>query len=433
MITLLIFIGTILVLVGIHEGGHFLAAKLSGVYVKEFAIGFGPKLLSIRRGETRYSIRAIPFGGYVSMAGEDSAEEDSEIPREKFLYSKPPSTRILISLAGPVANLLTTLVVLIMALWVFGAPLIQVADLIPGGAAEAVLLPGDRIISIANIPIYTDGDLTRAVQGSEGEPIEVTVERDRERYSFMIAPRFNETAGRYLIGIRPNLIVFTNTLSAPLDHASIFFAAGLRAGDAIVAVEGVTVQTGFDIVARVNELLPADTIAVRILREWEEREFVLQTAGLDLAQLLAGVEFTDLGIGRRRLGFIGGIATGARQFAGFVRSIGEMIRGLTTGRLVPGATIAGPVGIARILGESARRGMSLFLQIFASLSLSLGLLNLIPFPALDGSRATFALYELIRRRPIPVEREGMIHAIGFFILIALMLFITYQDILNLFR
>lgn len=433
MTTLLIFLGTILVLVGIHEAGHFFAAKLSGVYVKEFAIGFGPKLLSIQRGETRYSIRALPFGGYVSMAGEDRAEEDSEIPRERFLYSKPPSIRILVSLAGPIANLLMTIIVLILALWIFGIPLIQVADVIPGGAAEAVLLPGDRILSIANIPIYTDGDLTRAVQGSAGEPIEVTVERDGERQNFMIAPRFNETVERYLIGIFPHLITFTNTLSAPLDPASVFFAAGLKEGDTIVAVEGIAVQAGIGIGARVGESLPADMITVRFFREGEEKSLVLQTAGLNAGQVLAGVTFTDLGIGHRRLGFVHGIGTGARQFAGYVRLIGRLIRGLTTGRLAPGATVAGPVGIARILGDSARRGGGLFLQIFASLSLSLGFLNLIPFPALDGSRAAFALYEIVRRRPIPVEREGMIHAIGFFFLIALMLFITYRDILNLFQ
>ena len=102
-------------------------------------------------------------------------------------------------------------------------------------------------------------------------------------------------------------------------------------------------------------------------------------------------------------------------------------------QIAPSETVAGPIGIARMLTDWAKQGAGVFLQLFAYLSLSLGLLNLVPFPALDGSRAAFALYEAIRRKPIPPKREGMIHAIGFLVLIALMLLVTYQDILKLFR
>jgi regulator of sigma E protease len=432
MTTLLLFLGTILVLVGVHEGGHFLAAKLSGVYVKEFAIGFGPRLASIQRGETRYSIRAIPFGGYVSMAGEDRAETDSEIPEEKLLYSKPPFIRILISLAGPVANLLMTLLVSIFALWAFGLPLVQVSGLIPGKPAEAVLLPGDRIISVADISIYTSEDLDRAVQGSQGEPVEVVVERNGECQRFTIAPQFDEKEGRYLIGIYPSSVTYTNTLSA-LAPSSVLFASGLKAGDTIVSVEGTPTTTAVDILLRVNEHLPADSIEVTVLRTGVEESHTLRAAGLDLDRIFSGATFSDLGVAYHRPGFTKGIAMGAGEFAGYVRLITQWIRGVVAGRIAPSESVSGPIGIARMLGDWAKEGASVFLQLFAYLSLSLGFLNLIPFPALDGSRAAFALYELIRGRPISPQREGMIHAIGFIILIALMLLVTYQDILKLFR
>ncbi len=432
MITLLVFLGTIIVLVGVHEGGHFLAAKLLGVYVKEFAIGFGPRLASIRRGETRYSIRAIPFGGYVSMAGEDREETDPEIPAEKLLYSKPPFTRILISLAGPASNLLMTLIVVTFSLWIFGLPLVQVSGLIPGKPAAAILLPGDRIISIADITIYTSTDLDHAVQGSQGEPVEVLIERDGERHFFTITPQFDEEEERYLIGIYPSPIMYTNRLSA-LDPSSIPFASGLRVGDTIVSVEGVATETGIDVLLRVNEHLPTDSIEVTVLRAGVEESHTVQTTGLDLDRIFAGVTFSDLGITYRRPGFVVGIAMGAGEFAGYVRLIVQWIRGVIAGRIAASETVAGPIGIARMLGDWAKEGASVFLQLFAYLSLSLGLLNLIPFPALDGSRAAFALYEIIRGKPIPPQREGMIHAVGFFILIALMLLITYQDILKLFR
>ncbi|HHR86100.1 MAG TPA: hypothetical protein ENL23_07130, partial [Candidatus Acetothermia bacterium] len=154
MTTVLIFAGTLLILVGVHEGGHFLAAKLTGVYVHEFAIGFGPKILSFQRRETRYSLRAIPFGGYVRLAGEDRQEENEDIPTDRLLYSKPPWVRILISLAGPAANLLTTLIVILLVLWGFGMPLLQVAGLVEGEPAEQFLQPGDVVLAIDGHRVY---------------------------------------------------------------------------------------------------------------------------------------------------------------------------------------------------------------------------------------------------------------------------------------
>jgi regulator of sigma E protease len=154
---------------------------------------------------------------------------------------------------------------------------------------------------------------------------------------------------------------------------------------------------------------------------------------LDLDRIFSGATFSDLGVAYHRPGFTKGIAMGAGEFAGYVRLITQWIRGVVAGRIAPSESVSGPIGIARMLGDWAKEGASVFLQLFAYLSLSLGFLNLIPFPALDGSRAAFALYELIRGRPISPQREGMIHAIGFIILIALMLLVTYQDILKLFR
>jgi len=432
MITFLLLVGTILVLVGVHEGGHFLVAKLTGVYVKEFAIGFGPKLASLRIGETLYSVRALPFGGYVRMAGEDREETDPEIPERRLLYNRPPFVRILISLAGPAANLLMTLLVLVFALWMFGVPLLQVAALIPGKPAEVKLIPGDRIISIAGVPTYTVEDLDRAVQGCEGAPIEVLVERDGSHLGFTMTPEFDEKEGRYLMGIYPSPITYMNTLTA-LDPSSVLLASGLRAGDTIVSVGEVPTGTGIDLLLRMNEHLPAESVEVSILRMGVEEICVIQTGGLELDRAFSGITLADLGTTYRRPDFAKGIIIGAGEFANYVRLMIDWIHGIIAGQIAVSETVAGPIGIARMLTDWAKQGASVFLQLFAYLSLSLGLLNLVPFPALDGSRAAFALYEAIRRRPIPPEREGMIHAIGFLVLIALMLLVTYQDILKLFR
>lgn len=432
ILTLLLFAGTILVLVGIHEGGHFFAAKLAGVYVKEFAIGFGPKLFSFRPGETRYAIRLMPLGGYVRMAGEDQQETDAEIPNERLLTSKPPLVRILISIAGPSANLLTTFLIAIFALWSFGTPLLQVGAVIPETPAAAVLQPGDRILSIDERAVYNLEEFGRLVQRSQGEPLTFLVERNGEERPFTITPTWQENEERYVVGGYFWYVSYTNQVMAVIPD-SAFARAGVKPGDRILSLAGGTVATWIDLVDRLNALLPAEFIPMRVQREAEILEMDLPTSGLEGDELLSGVEFTDLGVAYGRPNFLNGLTLGAGQFADHVRFIIAWFRALLTGRVAPSETVAGPIGIARLLHEGFQYGPSVFLRLLSYLSLSLGFLNLIPFPALDGSRVAFSFYELLRGKPIPPQREGLIHLIGGLILLAIMVIVTYQDIVRLFR
>ena len=432
MTTVLIFAGTLLILVGVHEGGHFLAAKLTGVYVHEFAIGFGPKLLSIQKRETRYSLRAIPFGGYVRLAGEDRQEENDEVPTGRLLYSKPPLVRIAISLAGPAANLLTTFIVILLVLWGFGMPLLQVAGVVEGEPAERVLRPGDVVLAIDDHPVYNIDSLASIVQRAAGSPVSIRVERDGEVETLSITPQYLPDEKRYVVGAYFLSTTYTNELSQ-VDPSSIFGRAGITAGDRIVAVGGKPVITGVGVVDRIGSLLPSDSILLTLTHAGAQLDVSIPSAGYGVTSLIDGVDFADTGVVVRRPGFASGIVLGGGQFAGYIKMMVSGLRDVITRRIAASKAIAGPVGIANLLGEGFRQGASVFLQIFSYLSLSLGLFNLIPFPALDGSRAAFAIYEIVRGRPIPPEREGMIHLIGFFILIGLMLLITYQDILKLFH
>jgi regulator of sigma E protease len=432
MITFLVFLGTILVLVGTHEGGHFLASKLAGVYVKEFALGFGPKLLSFKKGETVYSIRAIPFGGYVRLAGEDGSEAPAGVPADRLLYNRPPLARFLTSLAGPAANLLMTLVVALVALWSIGTPILQVAELVPGGPASTSLRPGDRVLSISGRTVSNGEDVSRLIQAAAGGPVEFRIRREREVETVTIVPAFDDAEARYLVGAYFLPITFTNEIRtvAPGSPLSL---AGLRAGDRIVAIDGEGTATGVGIVNRLDRLLPLASVSLRVERKGEVFDVAVPAASLTVDRLLAGVSFADLGVESRRPGLLAGLVLGAGQFAADFDLMVQSIQGILTGRIAASEAVSGPIGIAHVLGEGVAQGPSVFLRLFSLLSLSLGLFNLIPFPALDGSRAVFALYELIRRRRIPPEREGMIHAIGFLILIGLMILVTYQDILKLFR
>ena len=366
------------------------------------------------------------------MAGEDREVTSSEIPTDRLLYSKPPLSRILISLAGPSANLLTTLLIAVLALWAFGTPIIQVEDVIPGMPASAVLKSEDHVLAIEGHAIYNSETLSRLIQQSGGEPIDILVERNGKLKEFTVRPQFDPIEERYVIGAYFWSVIRTNKL-ALLDPSSPFSLAGLKENDRIVAVDGEATHTAVAIVERVDELLPTESITFTVLREDEQLEISLSTTGFDLNQSLSGIAFANLGIAYRRPGFASGLVLGAGQFSDYVRMIVEWVHAILTGQVTAGETVAGPVGIARLLGEGIKQGPNIFLWLFSYLSLSLGFLNLIPFPALDGSRAAFALYELVFRRRISPQTEGMIHAIGAIIIIALMLLVTYKDIVKLFQ
>jgi len=432
VITLLVFLGTILVLVSAHEAGHFFAAKRAGVYVKEFAIGFGPKLFSFQRRETVYSLRAFPLGGYVRLAGEDTAEAPPDVPSDRLLYNKPPIVRVWVSLAGPASNLLMTLLVSLVILWGIGTPLLQVAALIPGAPAFGLLAPGDRVLAIAGRSVYSGESVSRLISASHGEPVTFRLERDGRRLNVAVTPRFDPAEGRYLVGAYFLPVTFTNEVQS-LAGTPPLSGAGLREKDRIVAVNGEPTPTGVDIVNRLDGLLPAESVSLTVERGETRVEVSVAAVGLDVNGLLAGTTFATLGVENRRPGPVDGLVLAAGQFSEGLALMVQSIKGILTGQVRASEAFSGPVGIARLLGEGVSQGPSAFLRLFSLLSLSLGLFNLVPFPALDGSRAAFALYELVRRKRIPPEREGMIHAIGFVILIGFMILVTYQDILKLFR
>lgn len=329
------------VLILIHELGHFLAARRAGVRVHEFALGFGPRLLSTRRGNTMYSLRAVPLGGFVRMAGMHPVEDDWDDipPRERFL-DQSIGTRASIIAAGPAMNIL--LAVLLFAL-VFSAvglaePTLRVARVSPGmPAQEAGLQPGDEITAVAGRPVNNWEQLARGIQGRPGEPTELEIIRDGERLTLTVTP-LEQAPGYGIIGIEPEII---NKRTPPLQ------AVG----------EGI------------------------------------------------------LWTGRVIVSFFDGLA---RLFAG-----------------QGGADIIGPVGIGQHIGEATRMGLANVLLLAAVLNANLALINLLPIPALDGSRLVFLVWEWIRGRPVDPDKEGFVHFVGFALLLVLAILITYRDILNL--
>ena len=432
MISFLVFAASIMVLVGLHEAGHFFMAKAFGVYVKEFAVGFGPKFFAIQAKETRYSLRIIPFGGYVKMAGEDRLEDDDAIPHGRTLYSKPPYARALVSLAGPAANLLLAFAITLIVIWSNPFPILQVSALVPDSPAEQVLQFGDRILEMDGRRILTREQITSAVDASEGSPISILLEREGTQLELIIEPEFVEEESRFVLGAYFYIAAFTNEITS-IESASSLSTHGLQVGDRIVAIAGEPTETLVAIQIAADAALPVDEVAVTLQRNGQTVDIVLPATGKTAYDLFASAQFADLGIVYRRAGLGEGIVLASGQFVGYIRALADVIRSVFVGQLAAGDVFRGPVGVAQILGEGIRVSGAYFFTLLAFLSLNFGLINLVPFPALDGSRAVFALYEWARGKPIPPQREGIIHAIGFVVLISLMLLITYQDIAKLFR
>lgn len=345
VISLAAFVVTIGFIVLVHEGGHFIVAKLAGMWVHELAIGFGPPLFRFRIRETQYSLRLFPIGGYVRVAGDEtSAEEDAEVPRERLFPNRPPLLRMGMVLAGPLMNIFAAVAIMILIVGLIGLPYLEVFQLSERSPSEGILQEGDRILGVEGRKIYFLEQLQRIVQqrGEAGLPVTLEVQRDGQVFHLSVQPRPEE--GRYIIGVYFRGSSTTRRVPFPTN------------------------------------------MGIGLL--WVRNVVLAYYAGL---------------------------------------------KGIFTGAIPPGEALTGPVGIASIVGQFAAQGLLPFLTLVALLNLVIGLLNLIPFPALDGSRAAFILYELVRGKPLPPEREGWVHYVGFIILMALLLLITYNDILKLIR
>ncbi|MDD2481449.1 MAG: RIP metalloprotease RseP [Lutispora sp.] len=330
ILAMLVFV----LIVMIHEFGHFIVAKLSGIRVEEFAIGMGPKLFGKKKGDTLYSLRAIPIGGFCKLTGEDEASQD-----DKAFNNKSLLTRMGVIFFGPLMNF-------ILALFIFSLVVTQtptINEVIIGKPAQtAGMLKGDKIIEINNKTINNWDSVKKEISESPGKNLEIIVQRKNQKQSINVVPIVeNETEGA-IIGIKPSLKI-----------GSISIKEGLNT-----------------------------TIAV-------------SKSMLDfLVKLFTGKASSD--------------------------------------------EVSGPVGIIIFINEAAKVGFLYLLNLTAFLSLNLGIINLLPIPALDGGRLMFLFLEFIRRKPIEAEKEGFINFVGFVALMVLAVVIAYKDLikynlLNFFR
>jgi regulator of sigma E protease len=383
---IVLFLLMLSVLVVLHEGGHFLLARLNGVRVNDFAVGFGPTLLkwTSPRSGTNYRLNLLPIGGYCAMQGEDGKTTESEQQRQFRLehppleaisggsgsvallerpatseaqppavsaadnfQAKTPWQRLSIVVAGPIANFVLAYVILVVAAVTFGVASPSWSTVVgplqpdsPG--AKAGLQLGDRIVSIDGVA-YSDGaKLVKKIEASAGIPLQVGFVRKGTPETLTITPRADKDGTRTV-----GRIGFTRI---PL----------------------------------------------------------FQRVGLGPAITMAWVEFSDQTVG---------------QLTGIAELIMHPVQ--------HASSLSGPIGMERAASATQDLGWGLYLSLAAAISIALGILNLLPFPALDGGRAVFILAEMLRGRPVDPEKEALVHVTGFALLMVLMVFVAYHDIANI--
>jgi len=319
------------IVVVFHEFGHFFIAKISGIKVHEFAIGMGPKLFKINKGDTDYTLRLLPIGGYVKMEGEDEYSDDL-----RSFSQKPVGVRMAVIAAGAIMNFILAIIVFSIYAYNVGVPtttINEATEKLP--AYEAGLRAGDTITSINNFDVNSWEDIKTSINASNGKEITVKVIRDNKELEFTIKPVMDSETNRLIIGISPKM---TKSLL-------------------------LSIKNGFENMA-----------------------------------MILGLMFQFIG-----MLFKGNVSSG---------------------------DISGPIGIVVLVGEAAKSGFQYVLYVAGFISINLGFFNLLPIPALDGSRLVFLLVELVRGKPISQEREGFIHFIGFVFLIVLMIIVAYKDIIK---
>jgi regulator of sigma E protease len=423
--TLLAFFFVLGVLIFVHELGHYMMAKRLGVRVLTFSLGFGPKLLKFKRGDTEYCISAIPLGGYVKMAGENPDDPRSGRPDE-FL-SKTKWERFQILIMGPAMNIALAVVVMAGVL-MQGAevPLYQdqppvVGAVTPGSPADAVgIRTGDRILTIAGEEIDTWEEFFIAIGTRANRDVPVTLLRDGNPISLSVRPNPQTRFEVGDIGVWPNVNPSVKSVN-PGDPAE---RAGLKPGDQVIAVNGERVVTGrqlADAISR-NAGHPVD---LTLRREGREIHITV-TPEKRGDRGLIGIQ-----IGEATRSFKPGpleaIALSVRRNIEFSGLIFKTIGGLFVGETSP-RQLMGPVAIAQLSGESAQMGWIALLTLMASISLNLGLLNLLPIPVLDGGHIFIMALEGIARRDFSTQVKEKMFLAGFVLLMMLMVTVIYNDL-----
>jgi regulator of sigma E protease len=428
LFSFLIVIGIIIL---IHEFGHFLMAKLFRIPVAAFSLGFGPRLFGFRMKETEYKISAIPLGGYVKIHGMEDQEATPDDPNS--FYNRPRWQRFLVLFMGVGFNWLLAVILITIAL-TMGLHVSQSVDMpsvigaiTPDTPAEkAELQVGDRIISIngENTPTWEKVSLATLLHPDE--TIDVRIQREGQTIEKLIPVGRNPNNSLGYIGIHPATDVIVLDLTPNMPAAKF----GLLKGDVIVSIDGIPIHAieGAPAAVQHSAGKPVKVVVKRNQAgQWVTKEFVIPPVK-DAAHNrwilgFAPGEPTKL----RKLPFPAALKDSLRQCRDHVKLNMVFLSKLIQGKLSLKAT-SGPFDIARLSDATRQTGLSTFLLFIGQISFDIGIINLLPIPALDGGHIFFLLLEGIFRREISIKVKERVTMVGFVFLICVMVVVLYYDV-----
>ncbi len=445
LITVLLGIAGLGIVVFFHELGHFIMARLVGIEVEEFSLGWGPKLAGFKRGRTVYRLSVLPIGGYCRMKGEDSYRKALEQGLDEFprdpgsFFAASPLKRILVALGGPVMNVVFAFVVFTAVMgvgyryddWGNRVVLASGYDGQSYPADQAGLRTGDALVEIDGRAVTGFSQVQEAFMLSAGKTLAVAVERDGLRQELRIVPRLDRESGAGKVGVYPWIdpVVTDVTEGGPAE------LAGLRTGDRVTAVDGRPVAHSIDLVRYLEAERPVNAV-LRLQRDGAEAEASLILSYDDAGGTDLGIAWSHQSVLVRSDGFGDAIADGFRETAGTVgstyRGIGSLFMGVDLLKAV-----SGPARITWMVGQVATSGFSSGLSsgltglfnFLAILSVGLFAMNLLPIPLLDGGSIVLYLVEAIRRKAVRVKTVFRYQTIGVVAVAALFLLTTVGDIL----
>ena len=416
-------------LVLIHEFGHFIVAKKNGVVVNEFSIGMGPRISSrVAKSGTRYSVKILPLGGSCAMLGED---EDNE--EEGSFNSKSIWARMAIIFAGPFFNFILAFVLALVVIGFVGADISYVTSVDENSPAyEAGLRTGDRITNYngAHATLGREIYLEDYVNPLDGSEISISFVRDGEEKTIRYTP---DTEKKYMVGMNYTASDAQAEITK-VNNGSAMDEAGVQSGDVVTEIDGTKITTG----KQMSEYIVAHPfgdkdVNMTVKRNGKEIDVVIKPQMTEIAD--SGFTYN---LGREKQSFGGIIKYSFTEVRYEIVSVLKSLKMLVTGK-VSANEVSGPVGIVDVIGDTYTSAKSegvamtilTLLNLAIMLSANLGVMNLLPIPALDGGRLFLYLIEIVTRRTIPKEKEGMIHFIGFILLMALMVFLVFNDIRKL--
>ena len=419
------------VVVIIHEFGHYLFARKGGIKVNEFSLGMGPRLFSFDAVGTKWSVKLLPIGGSCMMEGEDEASEDEGAFANKSVWA-----RILAVFGGPLFNFILAFVLSLFVIGSIGVDKSNIVSVTKGYPAEqAGLRAGDVITKIngTNINIGREVSSYFVFHPLSDNDVKIEVKREDKKIDFFVRPQAKE---KFYLGFTYNpgdgeAVIESVTADSALK------AAGAEAGDIITAANGTVINSGNDL----NNYFIANPLDGKETKLTVKKVDTGNVKEITVIPKSAGISYT-LGMvsntAREKVGIVGTLYYALNETKYVVVTTVESLKMMITGRVKP-KDIAGPVGIVNMIGnsyeQSKSEGIMVILLSMANISIlisaNLGVMNLLPIPALDGGRLVFLIIEAIRGKPVDADKEGKVHFVGFVLLMILMVVVLFNDILRI--